>query len=89
MQHLLGVAGSAFARYVQRRFNDMDLWNGPYMEIHSALQEGLAVLDKWTSVGESLTTQYWKRYTAHPWKADKYVDVHTSQLSARIEEVCS
>ena len=87
MQHFLSVAGSTFARYVQRRLIDKDLWGGPYMDVHVAIQEGIAVLDKWTNVGESLTTQYWKRYTAHPWKGDKYVDIHTSELSSRLEEV--
>eukprot|EP00117_Sycon_ciliatum_P036543 scpid1236/ scgid27488/ Cytoplasmic dynein 2 heavy chain 1; Dynein heavy chain isotype 1B len=89
MQHLLSVAGSAFARYVQRRLGDTDIWNGPFSEVNATLQKGLAILDKWTSVGESLTTQYWKRYMSHPWKSDKYVDIHTTQLSARVEEIVS
>ena len=43
--------------------------------------------EKWSSVAESLTIQYWKNYTSHPWKGKKFNSSNLQQLIDRLEEV--
>ena len=43
--------------------------------------------EKWSSVAESLTIQYWKSYTGHPWKGKKFNSSNLQQLIDRLEEV--
>ena len=83
----MDVVGSTFCRFVQRRLADCDLWKAPFSGVRQSLQESLSVLERWSSAAEMLTSQYWRLFSAHPWKADTYVNEQTAQLSARLDEV--
>ena len=89
MEHLLEVISGSLGRYVQRKLADMDLWQGPFGQVRTLLQDGLGVCDKWNSTSEALTTQYWRHYALHQWKGKPFVSPTLSALVKRLEEVLS
>lgn len=89
MRHLLEVISSTFGRFLQRKLCDLDVWRGQFSSVRRSLQDGLMVCEKWSSVAEILTTQFWKQYSAHPWKGGHFQSPTLAQLIQRLEEVCS
>ena len=87
MRHLLEVISGSFGRFVQRKLNKVDVWSGPFGQIRTSLQDGLMVCEKWSSAAEMLTTQFWKHYSAHPWKGSSFASPTLTQLIQRLEEV--
>ena len=87
MHHLLDILSGSFARFVQRKLSNLDMWAGQYNHVRGCLQEGLGVCEKWSSVAETLTGQFWRQYALHQWKGKAFVSSSLSQLIQRLEEV--
>ena len=87
MAHLLEVISGSFSRYVQRHLSGLDFWSGQFNQIHSSLQEGLVLCDKWGGASEALTTKYWKQFPVHSWKGNPFISETLTHISQRIEEV--
>ncbi|XP_070553238.1 cytoplasmic dynein 2 heavy chain 1-like isoform X2 [Ptychodera flava] len=87
MRHLMEVIGGAFGRYVQRKLGSLDLWRDPFHKVKEALRSSIAICERWVAACETLTVQFWKRYTPHQWKGEKYVPEGLVNLGARLEEV--
>lgn len=80
-------AAGSFGRYVQRKLADEDLWQGNFSTVREALRMGVAICERWSTVCETLTMQFWKRFAPHPWKGEKFVPDSLKKLSERLEEV--
>ncbi|XP_076446844.1 LOW QUALITY PROTEIN: cytoplasmic dynein 2 heavy chain 1-like [Babylonia areolata] len=89
MRHLLDVIAGSLGRYVQRKLSDEDLWQGSFSAVRESLRMGISICERWTSVCETLTTQFWKRFGPHPWKGDKFLPQSMKGLSQRLEEILS
>lgn len=89
MRHFLDVVGSSFVCYLQRKLGELDLWHGPYQLVKDGLQIGQTVCEKWSTATEQLTSQWWKRFSAHPWKGEKHVADTMIQLGKRLEEIAT
>ncbi|KAK7096855.1 hypothetical protein V1264_003902 [Littorina saxatilis] len=89
MKHLLDVIAGSFGRYVQRKLADENLWNGNFNTVREALRMGVAICERWTTVCETLTMQFWKRFAPHPWKGEKYTPDTLKKLCERLEEILS
>lgn len=87
MKHLLDVIAGALGRYAQRKLSSLDIWRDPFQQVKDAMRKGITVCERWVSVCETLTSQYWKRFPSHPWKGEKFIPESLSQLAARLEEV--
>ncbi|XP_077984893.1 cytoplasmic dynein 2 heavy chain 1-like [Glandiceps talaboti] len=87
MRHLMEVVGGALGRYVQRKLGSLDLWRDPFHKVKEALRSGIAICERWVVACEQLTVQFWKRYTPHQWKGEKYVPEGLGSLGNRLEEV--
>lgn len=88
MKHLLDVMAGALGRYVQRKLGMLDIWHDSFQQVKDAMRKGITVCERWVSTcGETLTSQYWKRFLPHPWRGEKFVPENLSQLAARLEEV--
>lgn len=87
MHHLLEVISGTLGRYVQRKLSDLDVWDKPFGQVRSQLQDGLEVWEKWNSTAERLTSQFWKTYPLHPWKGGTFVSPTLGILIERLEEV--
>ena len=88
MTHLLEVVSGSISRFVQRKLSNVEFWTGQFSCVHTSLQEGLMMCEKWAGTAEALTQRYWKQYSLHPWKGGSYSSPTLSQLMQRIEEVC-
>ena len=82
MVHLLEVISGSVSRYVQRKLSELDYWSGQFNQVHTSLQDGLMVCERWSGTCEALTTKFWKH-----WKGGPFVSEILTQLSNRIEEV--
>ncbi|KAK7489861.1 hypothetical protein BaRGS_00018883, partial [Batillaria attramentaria] len=89
MKHLLDVIAGSFGRYVQRKLADEDLWHGNFSSFRESLRMGVAICERWTTVCETLTTQFWKRFAPHPWKGEKFTPETMKNLKQRLEEILS
>ncbi len=89
MKHLLEIISDSFGRFVQHKLMSLDIWSGPFNLVRNSLQDGLALSEKWLSVGELLTSQFWKQYPLHQWKGSVFASQTLSQLIERLEEVLS
>ncbi|XP_025088458.1 cytoplasmic dynein 2 heavy chain 1-like isoform X3 [Pomacea canaliculata] len=89
MRHLLDVIAGSFGRYVQRKLSNEDLWQGQFSSVREALRMGITICDRWTIACETLTVQFWKRLTHHPWKGEKFSPETLKKLSERLEEILS
>ncbi|CAH1776602.1 unnamed protein product [Owenia fusiformis] len=87
MRHLMDVIGGSLGRYVQRKLGEQDLWKGTFSKVKEALRQGLAICDRWVQACETLTVQFWKRYSLHPWKGEKFVPENLSNLGQRLQEI--
>jgi dynein heavy chain 2 len=76
-------------RYVQRKLAQEDLWKGGFSKVKEALKSGHSICERWVSVCETLTSQFWKRYGPHPWRGDKFAPDSLIQLAGRLVEVNS
>jgi len=66
----------------------LDIWLDSFQQVKDAMRKGITVCERWVSTcGETLTSQYWKRFLQHPWRGEKFVPENLSQLAARLEEV--
>ncbi len=81
------VTAGALGRYVQQKLSPEDIWKGSFGKVKEAVKAGLSVCERWTQACESLTIQFWKRYSPHPWKGDKHVPQTLVDLTGRLEEV--
>lgn len=88
MAHLLELIAGALGRYVQRKLGNIDIWQGPFSLMRDGIKKAVNVCERWVSICEMLTSQYWKRFPAHPWLADKFTPESLSQLAVRLEEAC-
>ena len=75
------------SRYVQQKLLNQDLWHNAFGKVKESLRAGHTVCERWIQVCETLTTQFWKRYGAHPWKGDKFVPEDLVNFAARLDEV--
>ncbi|ESO93665.1 hypothetical protein LOTGIDRAFT_209197 [Lottia gigantea] len=89
MKHLMDVIGGSLARYCQKKLSEEDLWNGVFSPIREALRSGLTICERWVSVCETLTLQFWRRYAPHSWKGEKFVPENIKKLGERLEEILS
>ncbi|XP_076467409.1 LOW QUALITY PROTEIN: cytoplasmic dynein 2 heavy chain 1-like [Babylonia areolata] len=89
MRHLLDVIAGSFGRYVQRKLANEDLWHGSFSSVREALRMGVTICERWSTVCETLTLQFWKRFAPHPWKGDKFFPETLKKLSERLEEILS
>lgn len=87
MKHLLDVIAGALGRYVQRKLGSVDIWQGPFNIVRDSIRKAVRVSERWVSICEMLTSQFWKRFPAHPWLAEKFTPEGLSQLAVRLEEV--
>ena len=87
MQHLLDVIAGAFGRYTQKKLGALDIWEGPFQQVQENMKKGMSVCEHWVTACETLTAQFWKRFSMHPWRGDKFVPESLSQLAARLDEV--
>lgn len=89
MRHLLEIISDSFGRYVQHKLSSLDIWGGPYNQVRISLQDGLTLCEKWMSVTELLTAQFWKQYPLHQWKGSAFISSTLSQLIQRFDDVLS
>ena len=87
-KYLLCLSGGAFGRFIQVRLGELDLWQGPHGKVKMSLRSCRDMCERWAQTCETLTTQFWRRYTPHPWKGDKVVQENVLQLGKRLAEVC-
>jgi len=64
------------------------LWQGNYGHIKECLRSGIAICERWVSVCETLTMQFWKNFRSNPWKGEKFVPETMNKLAERLQEVC-
>ncbi|XP_052794024.1 cytoplasmic dynein 2 heavy chain 1-like isoform X3 [Mya arenaria] len=87
MSHFMDCIAGSLGRFVQRKLAEENLWTGQFGQIKEALRAGISICERWISSCEALTTQFWKRYTIHPWKGDKVSPEGLKKLAARLEEI--
>lgn len=88
MRHLLSVISGFLERFIQRKLNMLNLWTGSYHQVRDSIKAGLSVCERWTVATETLTAQFWKRYSPNPWAGEKFIPEDLSRFSSRLEEVC-
>lgn len=81
------ILGGSLGRFVQRKLAEEDLWTGHYGSVKESLRSAVAICERWVGVCETLTTQFWKNFRAHPWKGDRYIPDNLKKLATRLEEV--
>lgn len=87
MQHLLSVMGTTVAAALPKKLGDLDVWQGNYSDVRTALRNAASVCKKWSEVCMGLTATFWKSYERHPWTEAPHVDERVNKLGQRIEEV--
>lgn len=87
MKHLMDVIGSALGQAVQSNLSQEDLWKGPFSRVKESLRLGHSICERWIQVCDTLTSQFWKRYSPHPWKGNKFEPSRLPQLANRLNEV--
>ncbi|KAH3831149.1 hypothetical protein DPMN_104411, partial [Dreissena polymorpha] len=87
MRHLLDCIAGSLGRFVQRKLAEENLWTGQLGPIKDALRAGVSICERWITACESLTGQFWKRDTLHPWKGDKVSPEGLKKLAVRLEEI--
>ena len=79
--------GSILGRSVQVKLGEEDLWRGAFGRVREALRLGQAICERWVQACNSLTSQFWKRYSPNPWKGEKYTPQGLVDLAKRLEQV--
>ncbi len=80
-------SGGVLGRYAQQKLAEEDLWKGPFGRVKEGLRSGIAICERWVAACQTLTSQFWKRYSPHPWTGDTYVPENLTNLATRFEEV--
>ena len=75
------------SRYVQQKLSTQDLWHSSFGKVKELMRAGHMVCERWIQVCDTLTTQFWKRYAAYPWKGGKFVPEDLVNFAARLDEV--
>lgn len=63
------------------------MWTGQFSSVRESLRMGMAICERWVSVCETLSSQFWRRYAPHPWKGDTCSPKTLKKLFERLEEV--
>lgn len=87
MRHLLDISGGLLGRCIQKKMSQEDLWKSSYSTVKELLKAGQAVCERWTHTCQMLTAQFWKRFTSHPWRGEKFVPDNLLQLKKRLDEI--
>ncbi|XP_067663541.1 cytoplasmic dynein 2 heavy chain 1-like isoform X1 [Haliotis asinina] len=87
MRHLMDIIAGSLGRYVQRKLSEEDLWTGHFSSIREDMRSGITVCERWLSVCETLTVQFWRRYGPNPWKGERFIPENMKKLVTRLEEI--
>lgn len=79
--------GGSLGRYIQRKLSEEDLWGGKFGPVKESLRSAVAICERWQGVCETLTTQFWKNFKAHPWRGERYFSDNLKKLAERLNEV--
>ena len=87
MTHLLEIMGGTLGRAVQKKLGAVDVWKGSFAQVKENLRLGVQICEKWVQVCGILTEQFWKHYSPHQWKGDRFVPTNLEKLGERLTEV--
>ena len=82
------LAASALGIFVQQSLSQINVWKDPFSNVKDSFQAGRGLCERWCEACTTLTSQFWKRYSPHPWKGAPCVPESLNQFARRLDEVC-